>query len=427
MPFANVTHVPIAELLGENPTRAKPLLVENVAGVARVARVPARLAVRRASEIEAKLLTWLWPGRIPYGKLTVFEGDAGLGKSLVTATIAAAVTRGRPLPDGTPTDPADVIIVNLEDAPDDTTKPRLHVAGADMARVHNVDGMPDEEGSVRPLTIPDDLPALEVLIRETAARLVVVDPLMATLSERTDSYKDQSVRRALAPFAKIAEATGVAVLVVRHLKKGASGRAMANGGGSVAFGAAARSVLTVGEHPDDPTRRVLAQVKTNLAKLAPSLVYTVEEVAAVVDGIRFDSLPQVAWRGQSELSANDLASARAEQDHAEQHSGTATDEAAAFLREWLSNGPLAKPEVLKLAAKERISERTLQRAARTIGVQMHRAAFGKDHHTQWMLPTHATPATRAMYHSNRNVARVAEGEADAERCPWDNPGPKEAA
>src|SRR5262249_8682079 len=125
--------------------------------------------------------------------------------------------------------------------------------------------------------IPRDLREIELTIRRMDARLVIIDPLMAYLGSQTNSWRDQDVRRALAPVGKLAERTGAAIVVIRHLNKGGSaGSPLYRGGGSIGIIGAARSALLVGEDPDDPDVRILARSKGNLSAPVPSLAYRLE-------------------------------------------------------------------------------------------------------------------------------------------------------
>lgn len=170
------------------------------------------------SEIRPERVDWLWPGRIPRNKLTLFDGDPGLGKSALTTDLAARVSVGRPWPDDSPCEPGGVVLCSAEDGIGDTVRPRLDAAGGDAERVLALATVPDGDAE-RLISVPEDLDVLRRGIERVSAALVIVDPLMAFLSGDVNSHRDQDVRRALAPLARLAEGTGVAVVVVRHLNK----------------------------------------------------------------------------------------------------------------------------------------------------------------------------------------------------------------
>src|SRR5829696_1220330 len=321
------------------------------------------------SEVEPERVGWLWPGRLPLGKLAIVDGDPGLGKSALTLDVAARVSAGLELPDGRRCEPAGVVLLSAEDGLADTVRPRLDAAGADTQRVVALSTVPDGK-TERSLSIPEDLPAVERAIRRVEASLVVVDPLMAFLSGNTNSHKDQDVRRALAPLAKLAERTGAAILIVRHLNKASGGNTLYRGGGSIGIIGAARSGLVVAEDPEDAERRILAQNKQNLCKPAASLVSTVETAP--------NGATRVLWCGQSELNASQIL--RAPPDEEEK---SALSEAKEFLLSELSSGPMAARQVKKNAVEADVSERTLKRAKAALGIISTKEADGS---WTWSLP-----------------------------------------
>jgi RecA-family ATPase len=206
------------------------------------------LAVVTMANVLPERVNWLWPGRIPYGKLTVLDGDPGQGKSTVTTDLAARVSTGSPLPTGERPRRGAVLLLSAEDGAADTLRPRLEAAGADLTRVHLLDHVATGDGP-RPPELPTDLPAIREVIKRERIALVVVDPLMAFLAETVNTRIDHAVRRALHPLKELAEHTGAGVLVVRHLNKSGEGSALYRGGGSIGIIGAARSGMMVGTDP----------------------------------------------------------------------------------------------------------------------------------------------------------------------------------
>lgn len=256
----------------------------------------------RLADVEPEHVTWLWPGRIPLAKITLLDGDPGLGKSSLTLDLAARTSVGASMPDGSPGVAGGVVILSAEDGVADTIRPRVEAAGGDLSRIAvlRTVGVGEDE---RLPAIPDDLPEVEVAIAEVGATLLIVDPLAAFLGADVNSHRDQDVRRALAPFAALAERTKVAVTVVRHLNKATGASAIYRGGGSIGIAGAARSVLLVAKDPADPERRILAPVKSNLGRPSAALAYTMEEAS--------NGAVKVAWQGESDLSADRLLASRA--------------------------------------------------------------------------------------------------------------------
>jgi hypothetical protein len=201
------------------------------------------------ADVEPQRVEWLWKGRIPLGKLTVIDGDPGTGKSAMVNDIVARISAGRAMPDNSPAEVGGAVLLNAEDGLSDTVRPRLEAAGADLQRVLALATTPDKDGIERLLSLPEDIPVLRRGVEQVGARLVVVDPLMAFLSGSVDSHRDQDVRRALAPLARLAEETGAAVVAVRHLTKTEGSNPLYRGGGSIGIVGAARSALLVAKAP----------------------------------------------------------------------------------------------------------------------------------------------------------------------------------
>jgi hypothetical protein len=311
------------------------------------------------SGVEPEEVAWLWPSRLALGKLALVDGDPGLGKSAMTLDLAARVSAGKGFPDGAECEPAGVVLLSAEDGLADTIRPRLDAAGADTSKILALATAPDEDGHDRLLSIPEDLGLIEKGIRRVGARLVVVDPLMAFLSGDTNTHRDQDVRRALAPLAGLAERTGAAVLVVRHLNKAAANNPLYRGGGSIGIIGAARMAFVVGKDPQDEDRRVLAFTKNNLAKPPASLMFALEEAGN--DAVR------VIWLGESEVSAKDLLATPRDEEHADTR-GAAVE----FLNEVLADGPVSASQVREEAEDAGISLRTLERAKKTVGIISYR-------------------------------------------------------
>lgn len=258
------------------------------------------------ADVHPQPVRWLWPNRIPLGKVTLLVGDPKKGKSVLTLDIAARVTTGAGWPDapGQRFDPGGVVLLSAEDDLADTIRPRLDAAGADVSRIVSLQAVEHRDSKsgamVKAGFTLADLLALEAAIAQTpACRLVVIDPVSAYLAG-ADSHVNAEVRAALAPLAELAQRTGVAVLLVTHLRKG-EGLAVYRAIGSIAFTAAARAVWAVAQDRDDPTghRRLLLPVGCNLsADQETGLAFALRDNVAGV--------PLVAWEaGAVTISADD--------------------------------------------------------------------------------------------------------------------------
>lgn len=336
------------------------------------------------ADVEPTDVYWLWQKRVPLGKITMLDGDPGLGKSTLTADLAARVTTGAAMPDGTTGDidgPACVLLLSAEDGPEDTIRPRLDAAGADIKRV----AMLQELSDGRLPEIPGDLAVINAYAEENDVKLIVIDPLMAYLPSTVNAHRDQDVRRALAPLARLAQDTGAAIVVVRHLNKMSGSNAVYRGGGSIGIIGAARSGLLVAKHPDDETRRVLAMTKSNLAAPAPSLIYRL--VAADES-----SVAHVEWDTEdSGLTATQLLTPST----IEAKRG-ATDSAVEFLEEILKDGPVPVKQIKAEAKEAGLSSDTVDRAKARLGIKPKRDGFGDGGKWVWALPVKFTPKIKMV-------------------------------
>jgi AAA domain len=311
-----------------------------------------------AASVETRPVDFLWRGRIPKGKLTIADGDPGEGKSVVSMDLAARVSTGRCFPDGAPCEVGNVLIANVEDGIDDTIVPRLKAHGADLDRVFIFSSVPDGKGGTRLLNLPDDIVLLENKVLQREAALLIIDPVMTMLGG--DANKDQDARKALAPIRDMAEQTGVAVVAVRHLNKSVGLKAIQRGGGNMGLIGVARAGLFFAEHPDDDRLRVMAVHKSNLAERPPSLSY--EIVSSEIH-----NTARVEWVGVTDHDANSLAAGGMTP-----HEKSVLDEAVAFLRDELGDGPVMAKQVFKDARDAGVTEITLRRAKTALRVRSER-------------------------------------------------------
>jgi hypothetical protein len=250
--------------------------VQTMAQAAKAAtpRPPASAKTVPLHTVTAREVLWLWLNWLPLGKLAVLDGDPGLGKSTLLLDLAARVSRDGIMPDGSQGATGAVVILSSEDAVEDTIKPRLEAAGAELTKIEFLDEVIDQDGA-RPPVLPLDIPLIEAVILRLKAKLLIIDPLMAYLGA-VDAIKDQDIRRALHRLKKLAEKQQCTIVYLRHLNKGTGTKAIYRGGGSIGIIGAARAGMLVAQDPDSSFHRILACTKSNLAAKPPSLRYVLD-------------------------------------------------------------------------------------------------------------------------------------------------------
>lgn len=320
-----------------------------------------RAEVRCVADVEMKPVRWLWPSRIARGKLTLIAGHPGLGKSQVTAALAATVTTGGRWPvDDSACEMGSVLILSAEDDVADTIRPRLEAAGADTRRVYTLDAIRTPEGERRGFDIVKDMGRLGELLELYAdISLVVIDPISAYLGQ-TDSHRNSEVRAALSPVSELAARYEVAIVAVSHLNKSGGGDAMGRVIGSVAFTAAVRAAYLIAKDESDPARRLFLPLKNNLGNDRTGFAFRIED--ATVSGI---STSRVIWEAEPVEKSADEALAGSG-DPSER---TALTEACEFLEDLLAEGPVSAKAVKAEARDAGVAEKTLQRAKTKLGVE----------------------------------------------------------
>jgi hypothetical protein len=284
-----------------------------------------------ASSIKPRPVRWLWEERIPLGALTLDGGREGIGKSTLAYTLAADITRGR-LPGTHHGQPKAVIVAATEDSWAHTIVPRLMAADADLDRVYRVD-VTTAEGVQSELSLPRDIGALEHLIKEADAALILLDPLMSRLDAALDTHKDAEVRLALEPLVRLADVANVAVLGLIHVNKSTSSDPLSLIMASRAFVAVARAVLFVMADPDNDGQRLIGQAKNNLGRTdLPTLTFRIVStaVAETEEGVVFTG--QLVWGDNTERSLGDVI----ESAQATAGERSATAEAVDWLSDYLS-------------------------------------------------------------------------------------------
>lgn len=328
------------------------------------------LRIACMADVATETVRWLWYPYIALGKLTLLEGDPGLGKSWLTCALASAVTRGRGLPGAEPFEPGNVLMLSAEDGLEDTLRPRLDAVRADVSRVYAL---------AEPLTF--DTPGLlrlEAAILDYSPVLVIVDPLFAFTGGKVDIHRANECRAISAPLAAIAQRTGCALVAIRHLGKSRGGGHALNAGiGSIDFTAAARSVLLVGKDPDEPMKRAIVQIKNNLAPHGEAVGYTLDA-------------EQFCWTGASDLTAGRILSGAED----EEERGSMA-EAVDFLRVALSDGGRDAKAIEAEAKQAGVNPATLRRAKARLGVRSHKVGMPNTRLQKWVWELRATEGVQA--------------------------------
>lgn len=313
--------------------------------------------------VKVEQIEWLLYPFIPFGKVTIIQGDPGEGKTTMVLQIIAKLTRGEPillnkksqkeaqqdseenlkqevLSQDNPIQPVNVIYQTAEDGLGDTIKPRLLAAGADCSRVLVID---DRE---QPLTMVDV--RLEEAIMQTKARMVVLDPIQGFLGTDVDMHRANEIRPLMKRMAVLAEKYHCAIILIGHMNKNSNGKSSYRGLGSIDFQAAARSVLIVGRLKDEPETRVMCHVKSSLAPEGKSVAF------------RLDKETGFQWIGEYDISADDLLSGDAR--------GQKSRIAKEFLLDILADGGMAQKKIEEEASKQGIKKKTLRNAKQELEI-----------------------------------------------------------
>lgn len=380
-----------------------------------------QLIVHRASDLEPEKLVWVWAGRIPEGKLVLLGGPPGLGKSQLTAFMAATVSNGGDWPCGEgSTLPGDVIFMSAEDGVQDTIIPRLMAAGANRQRVHIVSAATRPDGTGRKtFSLKTDVHLLEEMARRIGTvRLIVVDPISAYMGG-SDGNGNVETREVLEPLADMANRLRIAVVAVTHLNKGGGGgnqSALNRFAGSIAFVAAARAAFAVIEDPEDDERRFLLQAKNNLGKKCQGLAFRLEQRLVGDDVMSSNVMFENDYVSES---VDEALSASEKRTGKNGPSGGGKEDVMRFLKDILSNGPVDVLEVERQARAaalleddKRLSKSKVFRDARTeLGIESRRDGFGPGSRYVLELPAASWAPGNTM------------GAPSETRAPMDDLGP----
>jgi putative DNA primase/helicase len=332
------------------------------------------------ADVEPVAIKWLWPGRIPLGRITLLVGRPGEGKSFLTTYMAARISTGSPWPDRTECPHGSVILISAEDDPGDTIRPRLDAHYADVQRVHLLSMVRriEADGQRHDVMFTlADLVALETALKlHPDCKLVVVDPIGSFLGGHTDAHRDNEVRGVLAPVATLAQRHGPAVLVVAHRRKSSGSIADDLALGSRAFTGIARAVWHLARDSEDKARRLLLPGKNNLAREGSGLAFAI-----------CGEPPAISWeREPVAMSADDALSVENGDEKKKPGPKPETrNKAAEWLRDVLKTEPMAAGKIKDEAGEAGYAWRTVQRAKDDLGIKPYRDQFGGA--WMWRLPS----------------------------------------
>jgi RecA/RadA recombinase len=307
--------------------------------------------IKYYSSVVAKKVDWLWYPYVPYGRITIVQGDPGDGKTTFVLNVAALLSTGRLMPDSeAPVSIQNVIYQSTEDGLADTVKPRLNEAGANCERIAFIDD------SNEPLTL-DDI-RIEQAIVETGARMLVLDPLQAFLGKDTDLHRANDIRPLMHKLASVAERTNCAVVIIGHMNKAVGTKSLYRSLGSIDITAAARSVLLVGRLRDEPAIRVMTQLKNNLAPEGKSIAFELDDK----NGFR--------WIGQYDVSAVDILNGEPPIEESK------LIQAQTIIQDMLQSEPCFCSQIYEICHERKIGKRTVDAAKQSLGVKSIKQADG---------------------------------------------------
>jgi putative DNA primase/helicase len=335
------------------------------------------------ADVQPEEVRWLWKNRIARGKLTILEGDPGIGKSYMLADITARLSTGKPLPAETQVEAnqrgvCKTLLCADEDDWNDTIRPRHDRLGANLDLIRGVRGIlrPGKDGTEEEDGLElnaEGIEALRVEIQSYQPSLVIIDPMFSYFPGGRDPYKAAQVQAALRPLKKLAQDTGVAIVIVRHLTKSRTANPLYAGTGSIAFTGIARTVLRVGVSATNPEQKYVVPVKLNLAPGAQKAF----GFEIIETGLRWDDAPLTE-------SLSELITGRI----------TQFDAAKQFLLEILKPGPMHAVDVLAEGKQAGFGERTLQQAKKSLNIKSRRIG-GRNGYSNWQLPDKPVAAATA--------------------------------
>ena len=297
------------------------------------------------AEVEKETVEWLWYPYIPYGKITIIQGNPGDGKTNLALKIAACVSSGTPLPGLPKLEQQKVIYLSAEDGVRDTLKPRLEELGADTK---NLLFFKEED---KPTTLSDR--TIDIALDMSGAKVLIIDPIQAFMGSRTDMNKANEVRETLRPVGELAEKYKCSIILIGHLNKAQGLNSIYRGIGSMDFTAISRSILLVGRHKEDSGLRVFVHNKSSLGPQGPSQAF------------RLDGANGFEWvDGYDDVTPDDILYASRNQ---KARTETKLDMAITFLKSYFTDHTeVEAKKIQEMAKNKNICKRTLDEAKKYI-------------------------------------------------------------
>jgi hypothetical protein len=308
------------------------------------------------SSIEPLPVLWLWEPYLPLGMLSMLSGDPGCGKTFVSLAVAAALSRGEVPASNEASEPASTVYLSRENDPARVVRPRFDLLRGDVSRLYL-------QGQARPVTL-SGISELDSALSSTKAKLLVIDPIQSYLGSDVDMHRSNETRPVLDGLARLAADRGCCILLLRHLAKADTGRAIHRGLGSIDFTGAVRTELLAGSAANDPESRALVMLKSNLGRCAPSLGYRISSAG-------------FEWLGSTDLKVSDMLAAEA---RCGENAGAEVDD---WLRNYLTDGSKAVADVFAEAKQAGWTVWQVRRAKNRIGVKAAQAVGKKSGGWRW--------------------------------------------
>jgi hypothetical protein len=374
---------------------------------------------------------YLVPNYVPLGKQVVWAGDGGLGKSMLTLDLIACLTTGRPCLglayDACP--PCDVLLINCEDDVADTIYPRLLAAGADLGRVFMVDGIKTKEGKTAPFSLAHYEAMNKELRERPGIRLAVIDPAGAFIGRTgIDDHKDSQLRALLGPLTEVAGQRSVTILLVKHVTKGVTPKAVHKVSGSAGYVNAVRAASLIAPDPDAENRQLFLPLKNNLCAKARAIPYETQALPAAEAERLLEpftelsdedrrllaaQLFRIRYFGQVDVNADDVMTRQAR----EKKEPNKVEKAVAWLERFLETYAYPSDEILAAAQAQGFTFDNVKEAKTLLKAKGFRSSnrgrfggvwwTGKGHPDNWrMRPAPYTPHTPHYPHNERDSAKI---------------------